>query len=190
MPSLTRKEFLRLAAIGLGALAGGRFLAACGSLPPAPAATQSATIVSGNIPEPGVAPTTTPTTAPESSPTSAITSTASPVQRSDIIQYYPSVPSRVVHTHHQGVWDGDTLLPEALKQMLDSSITRLTGLSDTLTAWQALFSPTDRVAIKVNSLPYGKYWTHVPLVLAVVDRLQAAGVPAELAASPPARSRA
>ena len=63
--------------------------------------------------------------------------------------------------------------------MLDSSITRLTGLSDTLTAWQALFSPTDRIAIKVNSLPYGKYWTHVPLVLAVVDRLQAAGVPAE-----------
>ena len=175
MPSLTRKEFLRLAAIGLGALAGGRFLASCGSLPTSPTTTQAATVVSGNSPEPGITPTPTP--APDSSPTA--TSTASSVRRSDIIKYYPAVPSRVVHTHHRGVWDGDTLLLEALKQMLDSSITSLTGLSDALSAWQALFSPGDRVAIKVNALPYGSYWTHVPLVMAVADRLQAAGVPAQ-----------
>jgi hypothetical protein len=177
MPSLTRKEFLHLAAIGLGALAGGRFLAACDRLQATPAITQSANPVLGNSPRPSTGPTTTPPPVPESLPTSTITATASPVRRSDIIQYYPSVPSRVVHTHHRGVWDGDTLQPEALKQMLDNSMTRLTGLSDSITAWQALFSPDERVAIKVNCLPYGKYWTHVPLVMAVVDRLQAAGVP-------------
>jgi hypothetical protein len=63
--------------------------------------------------------------------------------------------------------------------MLDVSITRLTGLSDAITAWQALFAPTERIAIKVNTLQYGSFWTHVPLVMAIADRLQAAGVPAE-----------
>jgi hypothetical protein len=95
------------------------------------------------------------------------------------MNFYPAVPSRVVHTHHRGVWDGGTLQPEALKQMLDASITRLTGLSDAITAWAVLFSPAERIAIKVNTLQYGSFWTHVPLVLAVVDRLQAAGIPAE-----------
>jgi hypothetical protein len=63
--------------------------------------------------------------------------------------------------------------------MLDVSISRLTGLPDAITTWQALFGPTERIAIKVNTLQYGRFWTHVPLVMAVVERLQAAGIPAE-----------
>jgi hypothetical protein len=62
--------------------------------------------------------------------------------------------------------------------MLDASITKLTGIPDAISAWQALFAPTERIAIKVNTLQYGSFWTHVPLVMAVAERLQAAGVPA------------
>ncbi len=62
--------------------------------------------------------------------------------------------------------------------MLDASITKLTGINDTITAWQALFAPSEQIAIKVNTLQYGRFWTHVPLVMAVAERLQAAGIPA------------
>lgn len=142
---ISRRDFLRLAAAGLGAAAGGPLLAAC----------------KGG---------TTPMTA---------TTTASGLRRPEIMQMHPDGPSRVVQTHHAGVWSGNSLQPEALKQMLDVSIARLTGLTDTLAAWQALFAPTERIAIKVNTLQFGSFWTHVPLVMAVVERLQAAGVPAE-----------
>jgi hypothetical protein len=96
---------------------------------------------------------------------------------------YPNGPSKVVHTHRAGVWNGEDLVPEAIRQMLDASITALTGLSDATAAWAALFAPDERVAIKVNT--YGgsfggsTVFTHVPLVMAVVQSLQEAGVPAE-----------
>ena len=146
---ISRRDFLRLTTAGLGAVAGGRLLAAC-------------TPATVSTPTPAIVPTT-----------------ASVLRRPEIIRLYPAVRSRVVHTHHSGVWSGNTLQPEALKQMLDASITRLTGLTDALAAWQALFTPAERIAIKVNTLQYGLFWTHVPLVMAVVERLQAAGVPAE-----------
>jgi hypothetical protein len=86
---------------------------------------------------------------------------------------------RVVHAHGKGVWDGDALSPPVLRQMLDASITRLTGTDDARGAWESLFSPDDRVAIKVNAFYNSLLWTHVPLVTAVTDCLQEAGVPAE-----------
>jgi hypothetical protein len=175
MTALTRKEFLRLAALGVGAVAGGRFLAACGTPPAPPAIPQTP----ANVPSSSPALTDVPIDTPAARPESTITTTPQSLRRSDIIKVFPTVPSRVVHTHHRGVWDGETLQPEALQQMLDVSITRLTGLSDVITAWQTLFSPGERIAIKVNTLQYGRFWTHVPLVMAVAERLQAAGVPAE-----------
>jgi hypothetical protein len=83
-----------------------------------------------------------------------------------------------VRAHHAGVWSGDELVPDALRQMLDASITELTGLNDAHEAWAALFAPDERIAIKVNALR-GPCLTHVPLVMAVTACLQAAGVPAE-----------
>jgi hypothetical protein len=139
---ISRRDFLRLTAAGLGAAAGGRLLAAC-------------------------------------NPATVVPTASSGLRRPEIIKMYPETPSRVVHTHHAGVWSGNVLQPEALKQMLDVSITKLTGLTDALAAWQALFSPTERIAIKVNTLQFGLFWTHVPLVMAVVERLEAAGVPTE-----------
>jgi uncharacterized protein (DUF362 family) len=88
-------------------------------------------------------------------------------------------PSKVVHTRHAGVWDGEALVPEAIRQMLDTSIIKLTGLDDAGKAWAALFSPDERIAIKVNTIATSRFWTHVPLVMAVAECLQEAGIPAE-----------
>jgi hypothetical protein len=101
------------------------------------------------------------------------------VRRSDLMKIYPEVSSVVVRVHHGGVWDGETLLPNALGQMLDEAITGLTGLTDARQAWAALFDPGERIAIKVNTLQYCTVPTHLPLVMAVTQRLQEIGVPAE-----------
>jgi uncharacterized protein (DUF362 family) len=137
---------------------------------------------------PTVEPTTAPTTEPTIEPTAELTieptiePTSTPLptmapRRQEIIKMYPDVPSKVVYTRHAGAWDGETLTPEALRQMLDAAITALTDLNDATAAWAALFAPDERIAIKTNSHPGGS--THVPLVIAVTERLQAAGVPAE-----------
>jgi len=91
----------------------------------------------------------------------------------------PSVPNKVVHTHHAGVWSGDDLVTGALRQMLDASITKLTGLDDATAAWASLFDPGERIAIKINTINTSDFWTHMPLVVAVTERLQETGVPAE-----------
>jgi hypothetical protein len=87
--------------------------------------------------------------------------------------------SRVVRTSGKGVWDGDSLSPAVLRRMLDASITKMTGLDDARAAWASLFSPDDKIAIKVNTFRNSLIWTHVPLVTAVTDSLQDSGVPAE-----------
>jgi hypothetical protein len=160
MPKLTRKEFLRLAAAGVGTLVGGPFLSAC-----APAPTPAPTPLPSPTSPPAVAPTLTPAV---SVPT---------LRRPDVIKIGLAGKSAVVHTHHAGVWDGDKLLPAVLNQMLDASITKLTGLNDAKEAWLSVFQPNERIALKVNSITTGV--THPAIVLAVADRLQAAGIPSE-----------
>jgi hypothetical protein len=76
------------------------------------------------------------------------------------------------------VWDGETLVPEAIREMLDASIAALTGLDGPIAAWQALFAPDERIAIKVNTFRNSLIWTHIPLVTVVTDSLQEAGIPA------------
>ncbi len=96
-----------------------------------------------------------------------------------VIAERPHVLGKVVHTHHTGVWDGGNLQPNAIRQMLDASITQLTGIGDARAAWTALFTPGERVVLKVNTIAGSAYWTHVPLVMAVAESLQDAGLPAE-----------
>jgi hypothetical protein len=62
--------------------------------------------------------------------------------------------------------------------MLDTSIGALTG-KEPVEAWASIFNPGDRVAIKVNAISGAGYWTHVPLVLAVAERLEQVGIAAE-----------
>ena len=160
--SLSRGDFLRVAAVGLGTLVGGRLISGCG---PAPAteAEPTASATAG----------TTPTA------TAMATATRTKAPRPEIIKFFPDGPSKVIQTHHAGVWSDKTLVPGALQQMLNESITRLTGLNDAREAWAALFKPGERIAIKVNAFRNSALWTHAPLVLAVTDSLQEAGIPAE-----------
>jgi hypothetical protein len=177
--SLSRRDFLRLTAGGLGTLAGGRLLSACSPVPdnvpvtPSPAATLSPTATQP------ASPTVPPSPVPTASATATarVAVTASP--RPEIIKFFPAVPSKVIQTHHSGVWSGKSLVPGALRQMLDASITRLTGLNDASEAWSALFKPGERIAIKVNTFRNSTIWTHCPLVLEVTNSLQDAGIPAE-----------
>jgi hypothetical protein len=119
-------------------------------------------------------PTTTPPPTPTATPVPTVAS-----RRPDVIKMYPDASSKVVHAHHSGVWNGDNLSPEAIRQMLDASITELTGLNDATEAWAALFAPDERIAIKVNTFNNSIIWTHAPLVNAVAASLQDAGIPAE-----------
>ncbi len=170
---VSRRRFIQLAAAGA--------LAACSPVKeptatPAPTATD--TPVATDTPNP------TPTARPTGAPTATVTPVPTPtssvgIRRPEVIRVDPDGPSRVVHAHHGGAWEGETLVPGALRQMLDASITALTGLNDAREAWAALFAPEERIAIKVNSFRNSLIWTHVPLVAAVTDALQEAGVPAE-----------
>lgn len=159
---IPRRKFIKMAAVA-GLLAGCR-------------PTRQPEAVPTSAPTATAMPTNTPPATPTGAPTATPTVTA---RRSDVIKMYPDAPSKVVHTHHAGVWDGEDLAPEAIRQMLDGSITELTGLNDATKAWAALFDPGERVAIKVNTIRTSDYWTHAPLVMAVTERLQAVGIPAE-----------
>lgn len=188
-PVLSRKDFLRLTAASLGALAAGPLLAACNQ-----AETVAPTAVSQadtTVPPPAAAsatpvpateaaaPTIKPTRAPSATPT--ITATPRPISSlPELVQRFPALAaSRLVHTHHPGAWDGETLTLAALRQMVDSSLTQLTGLADAREAWAALFRANERIAIKVNAFMNSTIWTHGPLVQAVTDSLVEAGHPAE-----------
>jgi uncharacterized protein (DUF362 family) len=88
-------------------------------------------------------------------------------------------PGKVVQVRQASVWEDDVLVDETLRHMLDASIATLTGVDDAGAAWAALFEPTERIAIKVNTIRDSRHWTHVPLVMALTECLQDAGVPAE-----------
>ncbi len=165
----TRRDFLRIAAAGAGAAAAGPLLQACA--PQAAPATAT--------------PTAVPPTATAMPP--AATATHAPVTSimPDLVKVYPAVAaSRVVQTHHSGAWTDPaakdkSLVPEVLRKMLDASITKLTGKDDAEAAWQALFRPGEKIAIKVNAFSNSIIWTHVPLVTEVTNSLQEAGIKAE-----------
>jgi uncharacterized protein (DUF362 family) len=98
--------------------------------------------------------------------------------RGNVIKTYPDAPSsKVVRTTHDGAWTGEDLVPDALRQMLNASVTKLTGMKEANDAWAALFSPDERIAIKVNSIRGGA--THPELVMALTGCLQDGGIPAE-----------
>jgi hypothetical protein len=75
--------------------------------------------------------------------------------------------------------DNALLAPEALREMLDASITELTGVKEPRDAWALLFSPEERIGIKVSTIFNSAFRTHAPLVMAVTECLQEAGIPAE-----------
>jgi hypothetical protein len=186
MANLSRKEFLRLLATGAGAALGGPILSGCApaqaTLPSSPPADSSAPAAAGPTqiaatPTEAISPSPYPTRTPFPTPTQ--TPTLLPARRPDVLKFFPESRSTVVRARHGGVWAGDQLAPEALQIMLDRSICALTGLGVAGEGWRALFDPQERIAIKVNAFRNSRVWTHAPLVTAVTDSLQAAGIPAE-----------
>jgi hypothetical protein len=130
------------------------------------AAAAGATLLSAGCAPQGVPPAATATLLPTAEPT------LTPASATTLL-------GKVMHVHHAGVWAGKDLVPAALGQMLDSAVTQLTGVAEANAAWASLFRPQERIAIKVNAFRNSLIWTHPPLVTALTDRLQAAGVPAE-----------
>ena len=198
MSRLTRRQFLKLtgsAAVGAALMSAGcapepvipTLIPTAANTPTLIPPTAAPTTVPSNtaipptaaLPNATALPTTTVKIPAAASPTATPpTVTASPPARADLMRTYPAVPSRVVRARHSGVWSGDNLSPEVLSQMLDAAITKLTGLNDASQAWQTLFDPGERIALKVNTIQGSSTWTHVPLVTAITDRLQAIGLSA------------
>ncbi len=163
MPAINRREFLQIMAAGIGGAVSGSVLTGCSSPRPA---------------EPTQTPVP-PTPAPTSAATATISSGLKSLRRPEIIKMFPASKSGIVYAHHTGAWSGDALNAGALRQMLDASLTRLTGLTDAAESWRALFDPGERIAIKVNVFGNSLIWTHYPLVQAVTAGLIGAGIPAE-----------
>ena len=137
-----------------------------------PTEVPAATAVPTETPQP---PQPTDTPPP---PTDTPVPTAAPVSRADVMRIYPEVKSRVVVVRHAGACSGpDDIAADVVKQMLDAAIVELTGIDDAQRAWRTLFDPTERIAIKVNTINH--YGTSVPLAYAVTEKLQAIGVVAE-----------
>jgi hypothetical protein len=169
MSRLSRRQFLKNSAIAGAAASLSACSAPAGKAPVAPQPVQNTPAPAETQPIPATATATQPAT-----------NTPEPVRpqpaKPPIVKTYPAVDkSVVVHTRHTGVWAGDTLQPAVLAQMLDTSITKLTGMADPLKAWQALFGPTEKIAIKINTIAGSITGTHPPFLAAVLERLKAAG---------------
>jgi hypothetical protein len=152
---ITRRKFLKKAA--LGGVSAAMAFSGCkpGTRPvETPAAKTPADVPP--LPTPTLLPSPSKTPAPEPA-----VATESPA-------------STLVRTRHDKVWNGEELSGEALRQMLDTSVTALTGIEDANQAWRSLFKAGEKVAIKVNAMANGS--VHPALVLAVTQRLQDNGI--------------
>jgi hypothetical protein len=90
--------------------------------------------------------------------------------------HYPtSETSRVVVVRHAGVWAGDEPVMDVVLAMLDTGLSRLTGMGDPLAVWRMLFDPSERVLLKVNCISSGGP-TQPAVAYAVAQRLQDAGL--------------
>lgn len=68
------------------------------------------------------------------------------------------------------------LIKENVAPFLDRALMKITGQSSAAAAWKSLFSPGEKVGIKLSCLPGKPLSSAYGLVMAVVDGLTAAGV--------------
>jgi hypothetical protein len=136
----------------------------------APATEVVTEVVSSPTPEP------TPTQMEPPASTATLHPTDEPI--TEPVAELPAL-GRVVRARHAGVRQSGRLLPDAVREMVDAGMAALAGREDPSAAWSSLFSPDERVAIKVNAIGSSSFWTHVPLVLAVVASLEEIGLAGE-----------
>ncbi|MCE0498035.1 MAG: DUF362 domain-containing protein [Methylacidiphilales bacterium] len=102
----------------------------------------------------------------------AVSATTSPAPAS------PPPLSPVILTENPDVVQRFEVDPEAVRQMVDDSLLKLTSAPDVGTAWKRLgITPQDVVGIKITTMGGPIFSTHYPVVQAICDGLQAAGVP-------------
>jgi len=91
----------------------------------------------------------------------------------------PPSLSPVIWAENPDVVQRFAVTGDEVREMLDRSLLKLTSASDIGTAWTRLgITPKDVVGIKITTVGGPLLSTHRPLVQAICDGLQAAGVPA------------
>lgn len=91
-----------------------------------------------------------------------------------------NIPGRVVRVNKPDSLRPGNLFPkpEAALAMVNRAVMELAGQSDVARAWRAFVHPGDRVAVKVNGLGLRNMASNKETVVAIVEGVIAAGVPA------------
>jgi uncharacterized protein (DUF362 family) len=71
---------------------------------------------------------------------------------------------------------GYKLLKQNARAYLDKALMKITGKPSAISAWKTLFSPAEKVGLKLSCLPGRHLSTSEGLVMAVVDGLLSAGI--------------
>ncbi len=86
----------------------------------------------------------------------------------------PATP--VVEAIGQQLWVNDRLDEEAVGELLDQAMIKLTGRDSAKEAWRAIVFPDDIVGIKINPLGGPELSTHAIIVDKIIEGLYGAGV--------------
>ena len=89
----------------------------------------------------------------------------------------PQKQGRVVVADYSPFFQSDQPVDkEVIGRLLEVGIQRLTRMEEPGRGWASLFKPSDTVGLKVNALGGKMISPQIPIVLAVIDRLKAAGI--------------
>ena len=86
----------------------------------------------------------------------------------------PLIP--VVEAIGKKVWENDQLNEDAVSELMDQAMMKLTGRSSAKEAWRDIVLPDDIVGIKINPLAGPELSTHSIIVDKIVEGLYGAGV--------------
>lgn len=92
----------------------------------------------------------------------------------DIPDAGPLTPA--VEAVSEKVWDGDRLDEDAVSELIDQAMMKLTGRASAKEAWRDIVLPDDIVGIKINPLGGPELSTHSIVVDKIVEGLYGAGV--------------
>ena len=82
----------------------------------------------------------------------------------------------VVEAISKQVWENDQLNEDAVSELMDQAMMKLTGRSSAKEAWRDIVLPDDIVGIKINPLAGPELSTHSIIVDKIVEGLYGAGV--------------